>query len=81
MPRCCRAGLSKGLAQTARKWASTVAEEEADRLTPLVLSLSERCAPPSTLQMLKNPTPCAAQRERFPQAHVFSSGYCTAEVY
>ena len=41
--RCCRAGLSKALVVTARRWAAVVAPEEADRLTPVVESLSQRC--------------------------------------
>ncbi len=39
-----RAGLSHSLALTARRWAASIADEEAERLTPVVLSLSERCA-------------------------------------
>lgn len=38
-----RAGLSHSLALTARRWAASIADEEAERLTPVVLSLSERC--------------------------------------
>lgn len=38
-----RAGLAKGLALTARRWAAVVAPGEADRLTPVVESLSQRC--------------------------------------
>ncbi|BDA49539.1 DNA primase large subunit [Coccomyxa sp. Obi] len=37
-----RAGLSHSLAITARRWAAAIADEEAERLTPIVLSLSER---------------------------------------
>ncbi|KAK9818167.1 hypothetical protein WJX72_008093 [[Myrmecia] bisecta] len=37
-----RANLSKGLVETARKWASQIAHEEEDRLTPIVESLSIR---------------------------------------
>ena len=37
-----RAHLSKALIVTARKWAASLAEEEADRLTPIVDSLSSR---------------------------------------
>ncbi|KAI7846146.1 hypothetical protein COHA_000316 [Chlorella ohadii] len=37
-----RAGLSKALVVTARRWAAVVAPEEADRLTPVVESLSQR---------------------------------------
>ncbi len=55
-----RAGLSQALALTARKWAASIADTEADRLTPIVLSLSERCAPPlallSEMGNLKSPT-------------------------
>lgn len=40
--RCRRAGLSKALVVTARRWAAVVAPEEADRLTPVVESLSQR---------------------------------------
>jgi DNA primase large subunit len=47
-----RAGLSHSLAVTARRWAATIADEEADRLTPIVLSLSERCNPPSPFRCL-----------------------------
>lgn len=39
----CRANLSKALVVTARRWAAVVAPEEADRLTPVVESLSQRC--------------------------------------
>lgn len=39
-----RAGLSHSLALTARRWVASVAEDEAERLTPIVLSLSERCS-------------------------------------
>ena len=39
---CCRAALSKALVVTARRWAAVVAPEEADRLTPVVESLSQR---------------------------------------
>lgn len=42
---CCRAGLSKALVVTAWRWASVVAPEEVDRLTPVVESLSQRCVP------------------------------------
>lgn len=38
-----RAALSKALVVTARRWAAVVAPEEADRLTPVVESLSQRC--------------------------------------
>ena len=38
-----RARLAKGLALTARRWATHVADAEADRLTPVVESLSSRC--------------------------------------
>ena len=31
-----RAGLSHALALTARRWATLIADEEADRLTPLI---------------------------------------------
>ena len=46
-----RARLSKALALTARKWASQLSAEEADRLTPVVEALSVRCGLliPSTL--------------------------------
>ena len=37
-----RAGLSHALVLTARRWAMQLAEEEADRLTPLISTLSER---------------------------------------
>lgn len=37
-----RAALSKALVVTARRWAAVVAPEEADRLTPVVESLSQR---------------------------------------
>ena len=37
-----RAGLSHSLAITARRWAASIADEEAERLAPIVLSLSER---------------------------------------
>ena len=39
-----RAGLSHALVLTARRWATVIADEEADRLTPLISTLSERCA-------------------------------------
>lgn len=35
-----RAGLSKALTLTARRWATTTSLEEADRLTPVVEALS-----------------------------------------
>jgi DNA primase large subunit len=38
-----RARLARGLALTARRWATHVADAEADRLTPVVESLSSRC--------------------------------------
>jgi hypothetical protein len=38
----CRSALSKALVVTARRWAAVVAPEEADRLTPVVESLSQR---------------------------------------
>ena len=38
-----RAGLSKGLAVTARRWASHICHAEGDRLAPVVESLSSRC--------------------------------------
>ncbi|PSC74333.1 putative DNA primase large subunit [Micractinium conductrix] len=37
-----RAALSKALVVTARRWAAVVAPEEADRLTPIIESLSQR---------------------------------------
>eukprot|EP00887_Chlorella_sp_A99_P006989 scaffold2.g6989.t1 len=37
-----RANLSKSLVVTARRWAAVVAPEEADRLAPIVESLSQR---------------------------------------
>ena len=37
-----RAGLSHALVLTARRWATLIADEEADRLTPLISTLSER---------------------------------------
>ena len=37
-----RAGLARALALTARRWATLIADEEADRLTPLISTLSER---------------------------------------
>jgi hypothetical protein len=39
-----RSGLSRALALTSRRWAAQIAGEEAERLTPIVLTLSERCA-------------------------------------
>ena len=39
-----RARLAKGLALTARRWATHIANAEADRLTPVVESLSSRRA-------------------------------------
>lgn len=41
-PSGCRAALSKALMVTARRWAAVVAPTEADRLTPVVESLSQR---------------------------------------
>ena len=38
-----RARLSKSLVLTSRKWATHSADAEADRLTPVVESLSTRC--------------------------------------
>lgn len=49
----CRTGLSHSLVLTARRWAGTVAEEEADRLTPIVLSLAERCARTQALTLMR----------------------------
>ena len=37
-----RAGLSHNLVLTARRWATLIADEEADRLTPLISTLNER---------------------------------------
>jgi DNA primase large subunit len=37
-----RASLSQALTQTARKWASFIAAQEAQRLAPLVEALSTR---------------------------------------
>ena len=37
-----RASLSRALVLTARKWSGFLAEQEADRLTPLVESLAHR---------------------------------------
>lgn len=42
LPLMPRAALSKALVVTARRWASVVAPEEANRLTPVVESLSQR---------------------------------------
>lgn len=38
----CRSRLSKALIVTARRWAQTIAPAEADRLAPIVESLSQR---------------------------------------
>ena len=38
-----RSSLSKALAGLARKYATDIAEQEADRLTPILTSLSGRC--------------------------------------
>ena len=37
-----RGGLSKALVLTSREWATQVVDAEADRLTPVVESLSTR---------------------------------------
>ena len=42
-----RKQLGLALALTARKWASQLAAEEADRLTPIVEALSMRCKRPA----------------------------------
>ena len=54
-----RAGLSHALGLTARRWATVIADEEADRLTPLISTLSERwaCIPPLGSSVILNPTP------------------------
>ena len=38
----CRSQLSQALVATARKWASHIAAEESERLTPVVEALSTR---------------------------------------
>ena len=40
-----RDGLARGLARTAGRWRKQTAAAEADRLTPVVESLSRRCGP------------------------------------
>lgn len=40
----CRTQLSRGLVATSRKWASHIAAEESDRLTPVIEALSTRLA-------------------------------------
>lgn len=46
-----REGLSKALTLTGRKWAASIAEEERDRLTSLVESLSSRYLGPDYSQV------------------------------
>lgn len=40
-----RAGLSRGLAKTARNWSKVAGPAEQGRLAPLVESLATRCTP------------------------------------
>lgn len=39
-----RQKLSRSLVMTAGRWATSVAQQESDRLTPIIQSLSSRCA-------------------------------------
>lgn len=50
LPGACRSQLSQALASTSRKWASHIAAEESERLTPIVEALSTRHEAPVLLK-------------------------------
>lgn len=76
-----RAALSKALVVTARRWAAVVAPEEADRLTPVVESLSQRYLGPDFSDPEKRGVVGTVSAADIPRLARESFPLCMASMY